>query len=262
MANFTLKGTPISKQRISALKNHTLTIGLWGPINTYVSPPAELDVVVNPSSRNYAVARSKKPITGSIREWTIKGTVTGSVTVEAKAGSDVWDSFDLDILPASYANLTPAKRKFIDDLAREGDEVARRYGFPLSAMLACACWESGFGTSTIYKRTGNPFNLQKPAGFQYPKCQTEGNRTINKEDEKSKVSPFCIATSLSDAARMFCEWIAYYPNGSGSQQLRAVANKPKQFASDLYKVGFANSESGATLKFGELWEKYELGRFD
>lgn len=264
MANFVMKGKRISKETISALKNRPLTIGLWGPLNTYVNPPKELEVVVNSSSGAATAEPSKKPITGNIREWVIKGTVAGTVKIEAKAGAEVWDSFDLDILPAAYVNILPfpEKPKFIKDLAHEGSANAKKFGFPLSAMLACACCESGFGTSPIFKRTRNPFNLQKPQKWEYPKCTTEVNDTVNKEGEHSKPSPFCIATSLSDAVREFCEWIDHYPDAAKRQLMRSLANNPKEFAVNLYQVAFANSKKDRTTEYGVVWKDYELGRFD
>jgi flagellum-specific peptidoglycan hydrolase FlgJ len=263
MANFVRNGSSISKQTLTVLANKALTVGLYGPINTYVTPNQELTVAINPASSTVTATPSKKAITANIREWTIKASASKTVTVEARAGTSVWDSFDLEVLPAAYALLTSDKRRFIADLASAGYAVAKQYRFPLSAMLACGCAESGYGTGKIYRRTGNPFNLQKPANWgEYPKCTTEMNNTENHAGQKASASPFCVAPNLKEAARMFCEWIAYFPAQGRVQELRAVAWNPKQFAADLYKVGFADNKKDKTALFAVLWSQFELGRFD
>lgn len=261
MAHFEIQGKRISKQTKSALKNQQLVVGLWGPLNTFVNPSQEIDVIAVPSSAA-RVERSSKPIDHNVRKWRITGLNSAKVKIQAKASNQTWDSFDLDIKPASYKFLTKEKQKFIEDMAREGKDVAKKYDFPLSSMLACACAESSFGTGNIYKRTGNPFNLQKPADWNYPKCKTERHSTENKPGEKAKPSPFCIAKSLAEAARYWCEWIEHYPNRSNRDKLLAFRHLPKAFAENLFLVGFANSNRNATREFGTVLAQFELQRYD
>jgi hypothetical protein len=259
MAHFVLKEKRISKQEIGLLKKDTVTVGLWGPMNTFVNPPKELEVVASPAG---LVTIEKGNRVGAVREWKIAGVAYGLARIEAKAGTQTWDSFHVDVVPRSYRFLTQEKRKFIAAMARAGRQKAKEYNYPLSAMIACACGESGFGTSAIYKRTGSPFNLQKPADWEYPKCETEAHSTENKPGEAAKPAPFCKASSLNDASRLWCEWIAHHPREAARNQLLSLRDKPKDFAASLFLVNFANSSKVATKEFGVLLERFELQRFD
>jgi flagellum-specific peptidoglycan hydrolase FlgJ len=261
VAHFELDGKRISKQSLTLLKQQVLTVGLWGATNRLVNPPQELDVAANPSGA-VKLERSSLPITNMIRKWKITGVQAGVTTIVAKAGNGVWDSFELDVQPAAYKFLTKDKQQFIGNMAKAGGSKAKEFGYPLSAMIACACGESGFGTSGIFKRTGCPFNLQKPADWEYPKCETEQQETENKPGEKAKPAPFCKAKDLSDAARLWCEWIAHFPRDAARRQLIDQRSNPKAFAESLFLVAFANSDKDRTKKFGELLEQYELRRFD
>jgi len=244
MANFQINGKPISKQTIAATRQKPTSVGLWGFLNTFVAPSQEIDVVATPSA-GIKLERGKVSPNGEVREWQITARDVMKVKIEAKAASETWDSFFLDVATTSWNQfLTPAKRKFAEDMAAAGRAKAKEAGFPLSAMVACACSEGAWGTSAIYKRTGCPFNLQKPADWEYPKCEIETNPTENKEGEKAKPAPFCKATSLSDAARLWCEWIAHYPRESARKQLIGFANSPKAFVEHLFLVGFADNQGG------------------
>lgn len=151
--------------------------------------------------------------------------------------------------------------EFIDYMAKQGRPWATKYGFPLPAMIACACVESGFGTSTIYRLTGCPFNLQKPAGWKYPQCSTRLIPTINKAGEQAKPSPFCLAKDLADAARLWCEWINYWPNPKARNAVIGFSQDAVLFASQLHLVGFAESKKANTKKFGDLIAGKDLMRF-
>ncbi len=261
MAHFEIQGKRISKQKQSVLKNQRLDVGLWGPLNTFVKPAQEIEVVAIPSSAA-KIERSKMPIAHNVRKWQITGLNSVMIKIEAKAGHQTWDSFDLDVNPASYRFLTKEKQQFIENMAREGKAIAARYGYPLSAMIACACSESAFGTGNIFRRTGCPFNLQKPDHWQYPKCETEKHSTENKPGEKAKPAPFCKAKSLSEAARLWCEWIAHFPTQSSRNQLLALRHNPKMFAENLFLVAFADSNKNATKEFGKVLDQFELRRYD
>ena len=122
------------------------------------------------------------PIAANARKWQITGLASGVVRVEARAWgkSESWSWFELNVEPGFYQFLTPDKKKFIEDLAKAGKAMAKQYGYPLSAMLACACSESGYGSSEIYKKTNCPFNLQRPAAWSYPNCETATSDTKGK----------------------------------------------------------------------------------
>jgi hypothetical protein len=142
---------------------------------------------------------------------------------------------------------TDEQRDFIVSLATMGCFYTNKYHFPVAAMVACGCLESGYGTSHHYIATHCPFNLQKPANWIYPQCPVTPPRETFKDREgtqKTRVQ-FCIATDLGDSARLFCEWIAYWPDKNVSIQLKAVGNNAIEFARRLPRVGF-----GTSLKAG------------
>ncbi|MBC8167795.1 MAG: hypothetical protein H7Y20_18235 [Bryobacteraceae bacterium] len=263
MANFVLNGKNVSNgQRISSPVQQMMIMGLWGPLNTFVSPSQELTLEASPSDAA-KIKRSILPIQGNVRKWEITGVKPIEVTINAKAGSSTWATFVLDVKPSGWKFLSPEKQKFIEDLAKMGKPIASQFGYPLSAMLACGCSESLHGTSKIYLRTKNPFNLQKPAHWEYPKCETESLDTINKVgDKEAKAASFCIAKDLGDAARQWCEWIKYYPRETARDQLTKFTGTPKTFAEKLFLVGFADNKEEKTKEFGIVWQQFELGRFD
>lgn len=148
--------------------------------------------------------------------------------------------------------LPKTPEEFIEKMAADGKPWANKYNYPLAAMIACACAESGFGTSSIYKITGCPFNLQKPSHWTYPTCRIRQLPTINKVGEKAKLSPFCCAENLSDAARLWCEWINFFPNPKPKATLEGFRNDAKLFAANLHLVVFAEGKAENTKKFGDL----------
>jgi len=150
---------------------------------------------------------------------------------------------------------------FIEKMAEAGRANSILYQYPLPAMIACACGESGFGSSLIYKVTGCPFNLQKPPEWTYPICKTILLNTVNKPGEKAKPAPFCSAADLGEAGRLWCEWIAYWPNKKARDALEALADDAIAFAKALHLVGFAASSKTATKKLGELISERDLLRY-
>lgn len=251
MAHFEIDGIRVSNQKISVIIQKTKKVGLWGPLNTFAKPPKELDVIADPAAA-VKLERSQSPILNNIRTWNITGLRLGHVKLLAKAGSETWDRLLLDIKQPNALILTEVQEKFAKEMAKHGKTSADQYGYPLLAMVACACGESGFGTSSIFKRTGCPFNLQKPKEWEWPKCEIVMLSTVNKPGEDPKPAPFCKATTLGDAARLWCEWIAHWPNQNARQQLIATRGNPKAFAENLFLVGFANSNRSATKKFADL----------
>ncbi len=164
-----------------------------------------------------------------------------------------------DVCEPAFIPKNP--EEFIEKMAVSGKPWTDQYNYPLAALIACACGESAFGTSKIYKLTGCPFNLQKPSHWKYPNCRIIHLKTINKEGEKPKLSPFCCAESLRDAARLWCEWIYYFPNTKKKVELEAFRNDAKLFASNLHLVVFAEAKKEKTQKFGDLITERNLLRF-
>ena len=261
MANFQVGGDVISQQTISCIKDETRTVDLWGPENTFVSPSQEIDVTASPAS-SVKVKRSSLPIVGRIRKWEFTGLAYGTTRIEAKAGTATWDWFDLEVQPKAYRFLLPDQKRFLRKLAKEGKPIADKFGYPISAILACGAAESRFGMSDIYKTTKCPFNLQRPDGWTYPSCPTQNISTVNKEGAAAAPAPFCMATDLADATRLFCEWVKYYPNEGPRNTVIGLKGSPKQFAEKLYLVGFADNRADRTIEYGKLWESYQFARFD
>lgn len=157
--------------------------------------------------------------------------------------------------------IPKSPEEFIEKLAVSAKPWTDKYNYPLAALIACACAESGFGTSSIYKITGCPFNLQKPSHWKYPKCRIRHLKTINKEGEEAKLSPFCCAESLRDAARLWCEWISYFPNPDPRAKLEGFRSDAKLFAANLHLVVFAEGKASKTKKFADLISERNLLRF-
>lgn len=260
MAHFEYQRKRVSSQYVGIGEKTSSTIELWGSINQLVQPPKELSLRLTPADK--IKVEKLDPIKEQRRGYRITPSQPQLIRVEALNNQEVWDSMILDIEPKTYIYLTTEKKEFIRKLFKEGGPVARKEGFPVSAMLACACAESGYGTSSIYKKTGNPFNLQKPAHFAYPKCVTLTNKTVNKDNENAKPAPFCTASSLAEATRQWCEWIRFFPNAASVASILAYRNNPTRFAEELYRVGFADSKRERTREYATLLTRYALERYD
>jgi hypothetical protein len=137
--------------------------------------------------------------------------------------------------------LTKDQTDFIVSLAAMGVWSTRSYDLPVAGMVACACSETSFGTRGAYLTTGCPFNLQKPSNWIWPKCEVVTGSTNSSRVPLSAtrvIAPFCIAKDLGDAARIFCEWIVYFPNKGARDQVLAHRSNAKEFARNLPKVAF------------------------
>ena len=163
--------------------------------------------------------------------------------------------------------LNPARAAFINDLAAKGGKVARANDLPVGAMLACASVESAWGTSKIYKSTGNPFNLQKWPHTPYPhtnKTFWQDTGVIVGPPEVLRKAPFNCATDLGDAVLQWCEWILHWgqADGPGAIQMAkgakdnpaAIANRDllltyrknsADFSKNLPLVGFGENATPA-----------------
>lgn len=149
---------------------------------------------------------------------------------------------------------------FIDNLIRNGGPIAKNNNLPVAAMVACAIEESGYGTSSIYRETGCPFNLQKPSSYTWVNCRTITKRTCVETDDRGKckkwvTAPFCKASGndegekLADAARIWCEWILGWSEQSNRERLLLYRHNPVEFARNLPIVGFG--EQSKRVENGE-----------
>ena len=60
--------------------------------------------------------------------------------------------------------LTDRQEAFLQKLASGGAAEARRNNLPVSAMLACACQETSFGTHGVFLQTNNPLIYRNGRG--------------------------------------------------------------------------------------------------
>lgn len=264
MAHFERKEHRISTRRLFTKPGGRVEIDLWGPMNQLVEP--EVEVVVSSSDgATVAVEKSSRPIRNRRRGYTLVAKRTGNARISARTHDSEgrrheWDWFDAVIRDQSTSTaFSPASpRAFIDRMARDGRAKVEAAGMPLAAMVACACGESGFGTSAIYKLTGCPFNLQRPWAWKWPDADIFELPTINKAGETAKNAPFCVADTLADAARFWCEWIEHWPNKKAKATLMSVANDARAFAANLHIVGFAAGRRENTQKFADLIDEHDL----
>jgi hypothetical protein len=175
---------------------------------------------------------------------------------------------------AKWIAVPPGKESWIDGIAGEGGPVAKQYDLPIGAMLACASVECAWGTSKIYKATGNPFNLQKFPKVPFPHThRIHWSDTIIAEGPPPVVrqAPFNCALNTADAVLQWCEWILHYGmadgpgalgnplarNYSPADNLSAIANRDRLLASrhnsidfclNLPLVGFGENATPALRK--------------
>lgn len=159
------------------------------------------------------------------------------------------------------------------------------YRLPVSAMLACAAVESGWGNGPIYRETGNLFSLQKWPWAQYPITAHTlwRNTVIQNNPIKIARAPFNTATDMADAGRQWCEWIEHYGQADGPPgnlpqdkhkppranaqamarrtQLTGMANDPVLFARNLYLVGFGENLASGQI-YARVLQENNLTRFD
>jgi len=176
------------------------------------------------------------------------------------------------------------REQFLQKVAAACGPAVRQNGLPVSAMLACAAVESGWGTGTIYKETGNLFSMQKWPWVKYPTtARTLWRDTVIQTEpvRKTAKAPFNTAIDLADAGRQWCEWIASYGDADGPpgnidpkakpaahagaigrrKQLLGMAGDPLQFARNLYLVSFGESAAKGRI-YAQVLSDNRLTRFD
>jgi hypothetical protein len=135
MANFQKNGQNVHGTVLSVPAGSVYEIGVWGPLDIYVSPPRELDVVVSPPVAGVTVARAGMVPGQNVRVWRVSGLAKGSVVLEARNGSGaVWSQVTLQV--GAAANTGGASQWVIRraDLIR--DNVVQAKYPPSPAIVA------------------------------------------------------------------------------------------------------------------------------
>jgi hypothetical protein len=182
------------------------------------------------------------------------------------------------------------KEQFLQKVASECGPVVREEGegLPVSAMIACAAVESGWGKGPIYLHTNNLFSLQKWPWVPYPRTlMTMWRPTIVQTNpNKTRLAPFNVAIDMADSARQWCEWIlkygeadgppgmqvdpaknprSVYTGNDGARQrretLKRMKGDPVLFAKNLYHVSFGESAAKGQL-YARVLQENNLKRFD
>lgn len=149
-------------------------------------------------------------------------------------------------------SLTADQQLFVRALIVEGVPVALKNLLPPSALLACACAESGFGTAPIYLKTGCPFNLQKPRHYTWITCETIRLETIGSNvDKKTVWVDFCKTKTLAEAAQVWCDWILNWPYKPNRARILKQRLNGDGFARTLPWVGFGTQTEEWRKKNGE-----------
>jgi hypothetical protein len=104
MANFQKHGKNVHGAVLTVPPGSVYEIGVWGPLDTYVTPPRELDVVVSPPNSAVKVVRAGMVPGQNVRVWRVSGLPTGSTVLEARNGSGgVWSQVTLQVGAAASA---------------------------------------------------------------------------------------------------------------------------------------------------------------
>ena len=152
--------------------------------------------------------------------------------------------------------LTADQQAFMLKMATEGVPVALANLLPPSAMMACACAESGFGTAPIFKKTNCPFNLQKPDHYKWIKCDVIKLETIGSNVDNKKVwVNFCKTKTLAEAAQVWCDWILNWPYKPNRERILKQRLNGDGFARTLPWVGFGTQTEEWRKKNGEDYAK-------
>jgi hypothetical protein len=186
-------------------------------------------------------------------------------------------------LPIPNVPITDAMWAFMRKWADAGSAILQANDLPVSAMLACASVESDWGTSTIFKATKNPFNLQKWPWVTFPRTHnTFFSSTVVKEHPHTVLrAPFNCATDEADAVRQWCEWVLHYgeadgPPGSQDSKVPGVRvpaliarrdsllkwrHSGHQFANNLPLVGFGEGMSKGPV-YAARQQNFSMFLFD
>jgi hypothetical protein len=108
VANFQKNGRNVHGEVLAVPAGAVYEIGVWGPLDTYVTPPRELDVVASPAVAGVRVERGSMLTGQNVRVWKVAGLKSGSVTLVAKNGAGaVWTQVTLAVGPSGGAGASP-----------------------------------------------------------------------------------------------------------------------------------------------------------
>jgi hypothetical protein len=107
MANFQKNGQNVHGRTLPAVAGQTFQIELWGPLDTFVSPPVELDVTLQSPNPTVKITRGDMVAGQSARIWRVDGLPVGNTTLQAKNGRGaIWSQVTLDAQVASAFVVT------------------------------------------------------------------------------------------------------------------------------------------------------------
>lgn len=107
MANFQKNGRNVHGETLAVPAGSVYEIGVWGPLDTYVTPPRELDVVASPAVDGVRVERAGMLAGQNVRVWKVSGLKSGSVTLVARNGAGaVWSQVTLAVGPSGGAGAS------------------------------------------------------------------------------------------------------------------------------------------------------------
>lgn len=108
MAHFQKHGRNVHGQTLAVPAGAVTEIGVWGPLDTYVRPPRELDVTAQPPAPGVRIERGPMLDAQNVRIWKVSGLQSGSVTLVARNGTGaVWTQVTLAVGPAGGAGVSP-----------------------------------------------------------------------------------------------------------------------------------------------------------
>jgi hypothetical protein len=274
MAHFTFQGDRISGKTMSVGKDIVLSIGLSGPMNTFVTPSEELEVTANPSIGIVTVTKSSEPIKNTIRIWEIKGIVPGTTKLEAKTRGEVWDSITVNV-------VDNAQVMFIQNLFVEAADIALKFKLPISIMIAQACLESDFGRNPRARTNNTLYGITKRSELSqgkerdwYPTCRTiilsptlvdEKIDGVKTGKLKLVNDRFCGAVSFREAVQIWGEYVTHHPRTKknlfidppwSDAHLRAIGELMKG-------IGFGSKVVGDyTHELMRIIDNHKLRQFD
>ena len=273
MAHFIQSGKRLSGQTFRITKGRRIRFGIWGPINTLVTPQKEV-VIVSADPNIASVWSSNESITNNIRSWFVQGNNEGSTQLYIRPSlnsSEIWDTVSVEVLKET------AQEAFINRVATEGESTTRRYGMPMSIMIAMAAKESGWGTgphmdiNSLFGITKHP-QLGRPGSGMpndwYPACnEIDIRKTPSIKGKPSQPDYFCKARNYQHAVEIWCQNVKQHPNMGSYQslfkggpwsepQLRQLA----QAAHSVVGFGKGNGQYGSEVM--TIVSNFRLREFD
>jgi len=132
MANFEKGGQNVHGQSVVAPFGSPFEIGLWGPLDTFVAPPRELDVTLRVPNRSVRI--EKAGMKGNVRLWKLTGLPVGTSEIVAKNGQGaIWSAVTVNVvmpapLPGSVKEILNTARRTLNINGEKFWELNEEYG--------------------------------------------------------------------------------------------------------------------------------------